>query len=195
MTLVLAASSDPRAWLLSQPQLLFVVFAGAIWLVKFIARVRTSASRAAGAPPESGRPEAEGPDDHTRQVAEDEERTRRVREDILRKIAERRARAAVAPPPATLRVERVPPEPPPVVAAAPYAGRGPAEAAAATPPAQAPVPGVIGRLPSPLPAAPLAPSVQGPSIGALWLEELRGRENVRRAILVREILGPPLALR
>jgi hypothetical protein len=35
----------------------------------------------------------------------------------------------------------------------------------------------------------------GPRAGAWWLDELRARDSVRRAIVAREILGPPVALR
>ena len=112
-----------------------------------------------------------------------EERTRRVREDILRRIAERRA-AAAAPQAAGARAERPTPRQPVVF-------KAPAPAAATAPPAPLPA----FELPAAPPAGPLAGVASVPTAGALWLEELRSRDSVRRAILVREILGPPIGLR
>jgi len=101
------------------------------------------------------------------------ERTRRVQEEIRRKIAQR---TAVAPP------RR--PAPPPVVAA-------PAPAFAAAPPLQAA---------SPLSAAEASPfrADTQPAAhpqGRDWQGELRQRTEARRAIVLREILGPPVGLR
>jgi len=50
MTIPPVAASDPRNWLLSQPQLIFLLFVGAVWLFKLIARARTSVSDAARGP-------------------------------------------------------------------------------------------------------------------------------------------------
>jgi hypothetical protein len=51
-------------------------------------------------------------------------------------------------------------------------------------------------IPQAAPAAVLAAGTTAARTpGSLWLEELRSRDSVRRAILVREILGPPIALR
>jgi hypothetical protein len=190
------AAVDPRGWLMSQPQLLVVVFAGAVWLVKMFNRAKSAASGASGAK-EPVQPEPAGEDVAAQRALEDEERRQTVREDILRKIAERRARASASPQPATLRVERVPPAPPPVSKAPPYVSRASAEGppAAATAGALPPAPAAIGGFPAFSPSGPLAGVVTAPSAGALWLDDLRSRDVVRRAILVREILGPPVALR
>jgi hypothetical protein len=45
------------------------------------------------------------------------------------------------------------------------------------------------------PAGAAAAGAPAKTAGALWLDELRSRDSARRAILVREILGPPIALR
>jgi len=99
------------------------------------------------------------------------ERTRRVQEDIRRKIAQRAARAA---PPVIAAARTEPPAPPPSAAMAP-------------PPA--PV--------SPIEASPFrrdpAPAVAPPRRD--WLAELRERQGARRAIVLREILGTPVGLR
>ncbi|HXQ80562.1 MAG TPA: hypothetical protein VN775_04565 [Opitutaceae bacterium] len=188
MTIPPVAASDPRNWLLSQPQLIFLLFVGAVWLFKLIARARTSVSDAARGP-QPAQPEPGGQAGSAAADTDDEYRSRRVREEILRKIAERRAGAA-GPQPARIRVERLATEPPAIVRAAPTASRGPAEAAApGFPGAQAP-PSPGGR-----PDVSAAGGAAGPSAGALWLDDLRTRDTVRRAILVREILGPPVSLR
>jgi hypothetical protein len=183
VTVAPLAASDPRNWLLSQPQLIFVLFAGAVWLFKLIARASAAARNAARGPQEAAQPVSGGPGTAGAADAEDEERTRRVREDILRRIAERRAAAGAAQA-AGARAEPPRPRPPP-------AAKAPQPAASA--PAQAPI--AAFELPVAPPAGPLAAAVAAPPAGALWLEELRSRDAARRAILVREILGPPLALR
>ena len=166
MTMILAASSDPSNWLVSQPQLVFVAIAGAAWLFKMIKSAADARRQ-----PEDG-PAKPGARASLAEVAgEKEERTRRVREDIRRTIAERRRGAAT---PASVSEEEW--DSPPAAPVLPLPMR-----AAAAPALQ--------------PIAVLAAGKQLPSAGGLWLEELRTRESVRRAILVREILGPPVALR
>jgi len=182
---MLLAASDPRGWLLSQPQLLVVLFAGAVWLFNRIARARTSASGPAGAPQGTRPPEpaAGGPSDSD---PGDEDRARLVRAEILRKIAERRA-----PQPASNREERRSPGPTETPRTVQGGGRGliqavvPEGLAAVQPRAAVP-----GTPKSSVPAGAAAPTG-----GALWLEEMRSRDTARRAIVVREILGPPVALR
>ena len=171
------AAADPQSWLLSQPQLIIVLFAGAIWLANLLARARRRSAEADDAPgpgraAPAVRPTAEDPGE--------DERTRRVRAEILRRIAERRA---VAPPaqPARATIERWPagrPEPAAEAAARTEHPPAPSQGARASPP-----------------AAPAWAAAAAPPAGAAFLEELRGRESARRAILVREILGPPVALR
>ncbi|HEY1764330.1 MAG TPA: hypothetical protein VGF85_05355, partial [Opitutaceae bacterium] len=64
---------------------------------------------------------------------------------------------------------------------------GPAEEPA---PALAPIPAFQRAAPAPSTATAHLPVPVSP-----WLEELRTRDSSRRAILLREILGPPVALR
>jgi hypothetical protein len=143
-------------------------------------------SQGADGPESGGKAEAAGRD------LEDEERARRVREEILRKIAERRAGAG-APQPARGRTELQAPRPPAIPRALPAANRLSAGGTAA------PVSAVAAQSPTIPPAfpgaIPPAASAQAPTAGSLWLDELRSRDSARRAILVREILGPPVALR
>jgi|GEM_PF-3586667 len=185
--MALAASTDPRTWLFSQPQLLVVLFAGAVWLFNMIARARNAASRAEPRPQDGREPGPGGQGGPSSSDPDGDERARRVRAEILRKIAERRSGLPVLQP-ARAREERWSPGPPEIPGDALSASRGPVEAPAAPPPAMA-------GLPASPPPAPPGAGAQGPSAGAAWLEELRGRDTARRAILVREILGPPVALR
>jgi hypothetical protein len=181
--MVPVAASDPRNWLLTQPQLLFVLLAGAVWLFNVIARARAAASNRARGSQEAVRPELGSQGGPAAQDPDDEFRSRRVREEILRKIAERRA-GARAPQPARVREERMAPEPPAIAEAAPAGSRGLEELAAA-----ARFAGAQPRANAP------AGGAQGLPAGALWLDDLRSRDTARRAILAREILGPPIALR
>ena len=192
MTLLLAAS-DPIGRLLSQPQVLVLIFAGVVWVLKLIGKATSAAAPRAGPAGEARPPETEADEDAARRGLEDEERARRVREDILRKIAERRAQAQRVPPPAPARVQRIPMpvlEPPratviplpeaPEEAAYPALRAAPAGRPAPMPPPPAVAPATIGS---------------GSAPGSVWLDELRAPESARRAILLREILGPPVALR
>ena len=187
MTLA-AAATDPINWLLSKPQLIFLFFAGAVWLVKLINRARAEARDPEPEAREAGRLEANGRD------PDEAQRTRRVREDILRKTAERRPGAE---PPPRVREIRPAPAAPAIAGAASSGNRGTSQGAAATGSAvvQAPVAGPFGGTPFAPPASPLSGGVPMPTAGSLWLDELRTRDSARRAILVREILGPPVALR
>jgi hypothetical protein len=189
MTLLLAAS-DPLGRLLSQPQVLVLVIAGVIWVLKLVGRMSSSASRRDGPAAEPRRQETEADEDAARRGLEDDERARRVREDILRKIAERRVQAERVPPPPP-RVQRIPrlPLEPPRATVIPVR-EVPAEDAY---PALRAAPAVrLAPMPAPVAAAAVGP---GSSPGAVWLDELRTRDSARRAILLREILGPPVALR
>jgi len=156
-----------------------------VWLFNMIARARSAASNPEGRPPGEREPAAGGPGGAPSGDPEDDERARRVRAEILRKIAERRT----GPPalqPARAREERWSPGPPDIPEDALKANRGPAEGPSAA--------GAPARPPGGAPA-PIGAASPGLSAGAAWLEELRGRDSARRAILVREILGPPVALR
>jgi hypothetical protein len=190
--MVLAASFFASGGLFSQPQLVFVLFAGAVWLIKQINRSKNAGARPASAPQVGGPPEPGGGDGPAGQVPDDEERTRRVREDILRKIAARRAGTAA---PTRTYYNPLAPDPQAEIAAALFGSGPPAKATAAAASSAA------RSRATAMPAGPSTPpvyvaaAVAGPSAGALWLEELRTRDSVRRAIVVREILGPPVALR
>ena len=166
----------------SLPQLVFLLFAGAVWLVKILNR---SKAPPASRPPVQPGPEAADSGDPGVPLAQDseaEERARRVREEILRKIAERHPSASVG----ELRG---------LVKAA-YARREPVRGAAGPVPSTM-QPAVIAP-PAFAQAAPEAFSgntLPVKSAGAVWLDELRSHDSARKAILVREILGPPIALR
>jgi hypothetical protein len=110
---------------------------------------------------EAARSRSEGPAAPAAGQADamEEERTRRVQEEIRRKIAQRNAGPEEAP----VLAEATPPPPPPV----------PARPA-----------------PAPAPAAVRAVEPAGD-----WLAELRGTQGARRAMVLREILGPPVGLR
>jgi hypothetical protein len=104
----------------------------------------------------------------------EEERTRRVQEEIRRKIAQRNA----------WQVARE--EAPPVMTEEPPVEEGPVEVPvlreAPQIPIQAQAPAYRAE---PAPAAPADD----------WLTELRGTQGARRAMVLREILGPPVGLR
>ncbi len=189
MSLLLAAA-NPLEQLLSQPQLLVVIFAGVVWLLKFLGKAKAAASQASNAPRAAQPPESEAAEAAARRGIEDEERAQRVREDILRRIAERRARAEGGLRPAPVRPERV--LPPPLVPARMNREAEPVISSPAFPPAETRPPAVV---PSRPPAVAVGAGPFGPPPGNLWLDELRSPETARRAILLREILGPPIALR
>jgi hypothetical protein len=189
MSVVLAAA-NPLERLLSQPQLLVVIFAGVVWVLKMLGKAKAAASRASNAPRPAGQQEPDAAEGAARRAMEDEERAQRVREDILRRIAERRARAEEGVPPARARPERV--LPPPLAPARMAREAEPVFPPAPSPPLETRAPAMI---PGRQPAAAVGAGPPGPPAGILWLDELRSPETVRRAILLREILGPPIALR
>ena len=145
---------------------------------------------------------------------EEEVRTRRIQEEIRRKIQERRGGGAPVPAPPPLREEapayeipsepdwreeevpRSVPQPPPLddgVLARQRALQEQLEALAERRRAAL----AAARNDSPVTAAAIGASATGmasPKSGAL-LRDLRNPESVRRAIVLREVLGPPLALR
>jgi len=177
MTIVYLASSGPAF-----PQLVFLLFAGAVWLVKLLSRPKASP----GPHPGPQRAGAAEPDELGEPPTEDPgagERARRVREEILRKIAERNPSASEGQLRNIVRAAYQRREPVGGTAA-------PARAAHATTPAPQ------AFLPPVAPAAGLAPvSTPAKTAGSMWLEELRSHDSARRAIIAREILGPPIALR
>lgn len=183
MTPILAAEVSPISILLSKPQLLFLLGAGAVWFFKTLSRAKAASAARTPPPQDAGREDAGSLVGSSGRDTGDEERARLVREDILRKIEERRTPAAVR-------------ELQTMVKAA-YQRRAPVKAA---PSVVAPAPVPVQPIPQPDPiAAPAAVSLAGVlpvrTQGAVWLDELRSRDSARRAILVREILGPPVALR
>ena len=179
MTTVHLASSGAS----SLPQLVFVLFAGAVWLVKLLNRPKPSP---AGPIPDARRAEetqADEPDIAAAADPEAEERANRVREEILRKIAERNPSASAGQLRSLVR--------------AAYQRREPVGGAAERP-SSAALPARMAKQAVPPPAPPAGAAAAGAparSAGAAWLEELRSRDSARHAILVREILGPPIALR
>ncbi len=124
------------------------------------------------------RGEAPGATGSGRPDPTEEERTRRVQEEIRRKIAQRNAWQAAredAPPVMTDEPAVASDSEPEGVQSLPDAPRMFARAQALPPRAE----------PPPAPAAPAGD----------WLAELRGTQGARRAMVLREILGPPVGLR
>jgi hypothetical protein len=127
------------------------------------------------------------------------ERRRRVQEDIRRKIAQRAAR----PAPLEAREEA---SQPPMVAepTEPFTNGGPgrAPAGAFSPAGAAKFAPVAAPPGGPQPFSPIAASPfrkdlppAPPAPTPDWLVELRDPSGVRRAILLREILSPPVGLK
>ena len=202
----MSSRQDPVNWLLGNRELLVVLFAVVAWLFNRAA----AAKRKAAARPAPSSPA---------QAAEEEAgRTRRVQEEIRRKLAERRA-AGSAPAPGSggepLVLEQTsafePPQIEEELEPSPAAPPTRAQAremeevlsrqqglerqmraleatrvatAAALKSDTAFPPGAVAQLASSA-AAPASP----------WLIELRHPSSVRRAIVLREILGPPVGLR
>ena len=179
MTMALLAASG----LASYPQFIFLLFAGAVWLVNILARAKASRPGPAPGHATPGEPDRGGPVEPVAQESEAEERARRVREEILRKIAERHPAATTRDLRSIIKSAYERREP---VGGYPKPGF---PAASATIPAEPAIPPV-----APLAGAPQA-GLQARPAGAVWLDELRSHDSARRAILVREILGPPIALR
>jgi|SRR5665213_3087893 len=115
-----------------------------------------------------------------RPAGDEEERTRRIKEEVRRKIVERRGAPAPTSAPAPL------PAP---------AGDYLAEQARQERLAKE-MAAIEAGLPPPIAAhQPYAPSSSSPAPALGWLEALRDPLNVRRAIVLREVLGPPMGLR
>lgn len=185
-------------WLLEHPQVLVVV---AIAIAALFQKLKQARSQEA-----AGRTLATDP--------EDAERTRRIQEEIRRRIRERRGLAPAAPPaPVTAEDEPefpVPPpmieevrpivvEPPPLPVANAAATSGYAaeydrqqqmlqqlRAFKATHQTSAAAPAVSAS--APVGVAMAAPVSRLPT-------DLRNPAGLRRAIVLREILGPPLGMR
>lgn len=175
------------AW--TDDNLWWLVLAGAAWLLQ---RVKAAQKKAAQTKPGGGRPPAGG----------EAERTRRVREDIRRRVEERLAGRGISLPPEPPRRE-APPAPPPLYApadseavAAPPDVNDLAERLRALRAADA---ATRVREEVAAFAAPDAPPAAGPEAPPAqlspWQAALREPGSARRAIVLREILGPPAAFR
>jgi hypothetical protein len=187
---------EPRIWIL--------IAGGLAWLFKAAQKTPPSGS---------ARPPA-GPD------AAADERTRRVQEEVRRKIADRQAgrRAPVAAPASYRGPIASPVEAPRPTAVRPswidrHADPAPIQIEEPSPAADAEDAAALARqqkLADQLNAlnvaaraaqtrqsaaitASVLPSASAAAEG--WLAELRQPQGVRRAILLREILGPPIGLR
>ncbi|HEY0968736.1 MAG TPA: hypothetical protein VGD88_15195 [Opitutaceae bacterium] len=144
---------------------------------------------------------------------EEEQRTRRIQEEIRRKIQERRAGGAPAAPvePPPLREEapayeapveepswreQAPraPQPPPLDDGVLARQRALQEQLQALAERRAALEAARSRASAPVLAAATATHAR-PSKSAALLRDLRDPESTRRAIVLREVLGPPVALR
>jgi len=209
-------------------RLLFPLVLFIIWVVRTFKAARDKAAAA-----RDGRPVARGP--HGEPIdPEAEERQRRVREEVARKIAERKAlaeRKILMMPSASLERR---PRPPAVEATEVRDDPQPANAApnwglsadrSSAPAAlrqgfggqggrDAPDPwdGPPARPPSAVPSSAAVPvltarqtalaedferwsAASGRPVAAAALDHLRDPAELRRAMLLREILGPPVGLR
>jgi hypothetical protein len=164
---------------------LFLVVIVAVFVVRAIVRMKSAAKRRPGPPARRDEPETE--------------RTRRVREEIARKIAARRDgpprpladRPAARPVP----LPRAPSQP---VAAFPEAAPAPLSDVELVLAEQRKLADEVRELEAQTPTArgfgfaPLAPPV--PERAVIALPELADPEGARRAVLLREILGAPRGL-
>ncbi|MGD1032221.1 MAG: hypothetical protein ABSA05_13890 [Opitutaceae bacterium] len=205
----MANRENPVTWLLGNREIMALLFVAFAWLAQ-----RLGLAKNKGAATGAGREEAPAADDEA-------ERTRRVQEEVRRKISERRAGAAPVPPASRSAGEPAPPIVAPRPVAYPAGGRWdeifrPRMAEIPVPPeappdrqsdiekrmiqlesaslaASAEAGGTSGHNPAPLSsqtgtAAPLNPAYA-------WLSQLREPQGARRAIVFREVLGPPVGLR
>ena len=187
-------------WLLKHPMVIFVIIAGVSSLLK---KLKPELDEEKPATPADSR---------TLQKDFDEiERTRRIQEEIRRKIAERRGLVSAAPAPvaapeapkAAFREASVVPsshyhaEPPPLAqeeAINPILERqrALAEQLAALQARHA----TVSRASQEAWAPALAtPAVSVNFDETRWLGELRNARVLRKAIILREVLGPPVGLR
>ena len=179
-------------WLLNHPQVLFLIVIAVVAMLQKLKQAHTR--------------DAAGPASAADQ--EDAERTRRIQEEIRRRIRERRALAPTGPPPVSEAEEPVFPPPPPmieevrpVVVPPPL----PVEDATATAGIAAEFARqqkLLERLqafkaahPASVVAAPqMSWEAVTPAAGR-FVTDLRNPASLRRAIVLREILSPPLGLR
>ncbi|HUL53775.1 MAG TPA: hypothetical protein VLT83_10250 [Opitutaceae bacterium] len=181
-------------WLLNHPQVLFLIV---IAVVAMLQKLKQAHSQdAAGRGPATSQ--------------EDEERTRRIQEEIRRRIRERRGLAPAAPPPRAGDHPVFPPAPPmieevrPVVVPPPL----PVEDVTATAGLAAEyerqqkmlqqlqaIKAARQTSTSVAPAAAAAAPAAAPVAVGHFVADLRNPAGLRRAIVLREILGPPVGLR
>jgi hypothetical protein len=197
-----------------------------LWIVVAIAGVLARILQSASAKNrQSGDQPPEPPKEYEFKDAELAERTRKIREEIRRKIEERRSQPAapVSGEPDRPRIspaERSPQAtPPPVVSSLPEIIREVMNPTVELPPIEPePVVEMAAEVPSPLAeaerlqaearargvverrvAVQTAIANRGSGLlsanRAALLQDLRDPAALRRAIILREVLGPPLALR
>ena len=181
-------------WILEHLQVLFAI---AIAVVAILQKLKQTHS---GEEP----PEAPPPD------SADAERTRRIQEEIRRRIMERRGLTPVASPPLD-SASTTPglPEPPPMIAEARPLAVAPVRVAPAAVVATDSYAADVERqrqlieqfreLEASRQASTVTVTVPGPAGETAptrrLLPDLRSREGLRRAIVLREILGPPVGLK
>jgi len=199
-------------------RLLFPLVLFIIWVVRTFKAARDKAAAA-----RDGRPVARGP--HGEPIdPEAEERQRRVREEVARKIAERKAlaeRKILMMPSASLERRPRPPaveatevrDDPQPANAAPNSGLnadrpsapggrappppwdGPPAPTSEPMPITAPVPVLTARQTGLAEDFERWSAASGRPVAAAALDHLRDPAELRRAMLLREILGPPVGLR
>lgn len=216
----MASRENPVNWLLGNREILAVLFVAVAWLAQKLGVVKDKKAAPGGAP----KAEAVGDGEA--------ERTRRVQEEIRRKISERRAGAP--PVPASARSGGEPPPPllsPRPVAPEPgglwgdiFQAQSEESPAAEPSPREAELEAVLARqrglgekmrqLESASSAASAGAggvatvysAASMPQPGAVrmpvpsaspnaWLAQLQERQTARRAIVLREVLGPPVGMR
>ncbi|HUJ45208.1 MAG TPA: hypothetical protein VLW52_16555 [Opitutaceae bacterium] len=180
-------------WLLNHPQVLFLIVIAVVAMLQKL--------KQAHAPDATGRGPATNQDDA--------ERTRRIQEEIRRRIQERRGLAPRAPA-APLSAEDEPafPTPPPmieevrpVVVAPPLPVEDTVATAglAAEYERQQKMLQQLQAFKAAHPASTAAPAISvgtmAPAAAARWATDLRDPAGLRRAIVLREILGPPVGMR
>lgn len=175
-------------------RLLFPLVLFIIWVVRVFKSARDKAAAA-----RAGKPVTRGP--HGEPVdPEAEERQRRVREEVARKIAERKilmmpsASLERRSPPPRVEAPEVRTEPPPAIGAPTPWGESPAPAPAPVP-IYAPVPVLTARQTALAEDFERWSAASGRPVAAAALDHLRDPAELRRAMLLREILGPPVGLR
>jgi hypothetical protein len=179
------------------PRTLFALFLFVVWVVRAFKAARDKAAAARSGQPVTRGPRGEPVD------PEAEERQRKVRAEVARKIAQRKIlmmpSARLEPPPLPRPVEApeawVEPPPSPVRAPEPSPVRPPVWAPGPSP--------ILAPEPVALTARQTAlaedferwSQASGRVSADLLLEHLRAPAELRRAVLMREILGPPVGLR